>query len=488
MNEGKIFLSFLIVFLFVLPAALYSQPLFQSFEMISNGNGVIPVVAGFDVTTQPAGAQYGAYSADWYRDYLQSSNDPPSIAELPNGMQQARGWYFVVAGGPGVTDHEWAVDRWTRGGANYALITENSYEIRFTEAGGMAVMQYTTRSVVDVPFELWFLDNTPGDASDDVRMIPYLYDADGTDYFSFALDHQADDGDDDPYSDFIYFRMPVDESPGDAGYHKAFPCCDYVVNYDEVGAEHIARVVLMNWNRHQGETTPGAGDGPVNVSPEYGTTFRISTNDIIGPEWDVTYVNGGPPISYEVAVQDGGSGLATINVLQANNATVSVESFSPGTNEPVIITITKIDQGLVEFGVILEATDTGGNSSQFSHEIDSPIHNAGNTILLLQPNSNLGTYYSPLSGAAGASGYWPRIGGVDHLFNGNLWVGTVVNGDVRVTYNLDGGSLPLEWTQTSGSEITLGTVISDQDIGMTYDDQFASFTPIGLRVHQQSFQ
>ena len=60
--------------------------LFRSFEMISNGNGLITDVAGFDVTVPPTG--HGAYSAEWYRDVLQG--DASVIFDLaPNWLQAA---------------------------------------------------------------------------------------------------------------------------------------------------------------------------------------------------------------------------------------------------------------------------------------------------------------------------------------------------------------------------------------------------------------
>ena len=56
--------------------------------MISNGSGPIPVLVGFDVTTPTVAL---AYSADWFRDVLQSPNVPPTIQLLLTGMQNAGG-------------------------------------------------------------------------------------------------------------------------------------------------------------------------------------------------------------------------------------------------------------------------------------------------------------------------------------------------------------------------------------------------------------
>jgi hypothetical protein len=264
------------VSLFVLTSSFYSQSntVFMSFEMISNGNGVITDVVGFDITRAPQ--DHGAYSADWYRDVLQGG---ASILNLPDGMQAGGGWYFIVAGPNTITDHESAVNRWTRNGALDNVLEGNTYEIRFTEAGGKAIMRFTTGSLVDVPFEIWYLSSTPNDPLDDVRMVPWIYDDHGYDIFNFELDHQASGAENDPYSDWIYFRMPDDNSPGESGYNQFV---QDVMNgtYDYGGEEHLARLVLMNWNQHQYESSPGAGDGSVEASPENGTTFRLSVADV----------------------------------------------------------------------------------------------------------------------------------------------------------------------------------------------------------------
>lgn len=276
MKSSKGFRSFALVIFVILGSSNSLAQVVGSFEMISNGNGAIPVVAGFDVTAPSL--NHGAYSADWYRDVLQSPNSPPMILRLPDGMQAAGGWYFVVAGGNTVADFQSALHRWTRDGSRNARIQGKFYEIRFTAAGGKAIMSFTTEALVDVPFEIWYRATTPNDPSDDVRMIPWIYDEDGDNTFNFKLDHSADGGNNDPYSDWIYFIMPVDDSPGQAGYSQ-FVQDALNGTYSSGGQEqqeHLARVVLMNWNQHQNESTRGAGNGPVNAMPEAGTTFRLS--------------------------------------------------------------------------------------------------------------------------------------------------------------------------------------------------------------------
>lgn len=271
-------LAVIILFAFAAHLEGQSQSYFMTFEMVSNGNGVITEVVGFEFTPPPIG--HGAYSTDFYRDVL-LTEPPRAIFDLPNGMQTAGGWYFVVAGPAEAGDYETARNRWTRNGANDMIIEGNAYEIRFTAPGSKAFLAFTNRLLVDVPFELWCLGKTANDMADDVKMIPWVYDEDGNDVFNFKLDHFASGEDNDPFTDWIYFVMPENNSPGEAGYNQ-FVLDAMNGNYNLGGQEHIARLVLMNWNLHQYESAPGAGDGPVDAVPETGTTFRISVANQFG--------------------------------------------------------------------------------------------------------------------------------------------------------------------------------------------------------------
>jgi hypothetical protein len=61
-----------------------------------------------------------------------------------------------------------------------------------------------------------------------------------------------------------------------------------------------------------------------------------------------------------VTNQDSGSGLASIQVLQATNCTVAVPSFAAGTTAPVIVVATKVDQTR-QAVLRLRVTDVAGN-------------------------------------------------------------------------------------------------------------------------------
>ena len=300
-------------------------------------------------------------------------------------------------------------------------------------------MAFSSGTLVEVPFELWYLANTPNDASDDVRMVPYLFDDNGNDVFDFKLDQIADDGFNDPGSDWIYFRMPADDSPGQAGYNA------FVLDpFGPVGPEHMARVVLMNWDRRQGESSSGAGDGPEDAMPEDGTTIRITAG--FPPSCSLTSFDADSPFSFEVTVEDG-NGVAAIDVVSTTNATVDVPAFSPGDNT-VIVTVTQSDPNDLDFGAALELTDTDGNVGSCEQAIEglAAIHNVGNITLALQRNASLGAFpILPFSASAGLNAFWPTDGGVDHLFAGALWVGAVVDGEKRVMDRRFGTS---DWTQT----------------------------------------
>ena len=62
------------------------------------------------------------------------------------------------------------------------------------------------------------------------------------------------------------------------------------------------------------------------------------------------------------SVQDDESGLAAINVIVADNATVNIPPFTPGTNDPVIVEVTQIDPSM-ETMVRIESFDVNGNST-----------------------------------------------------------------------------------------------------------------------------
>jgi hypothetical protein len=247
---------------------------FKGFDMTANG--LTPDITGAECTYEitQVGSDMKGVSADWYRDVLLSIHGG-ALSGCYDPMQAGGGYFFCVAGGPSIGDHQAALGRWTRDGSRWERIIPNNYEIRWTgDAGnpaGKAWMAFTTGSLVDVPFSLWFLGPNLNDPSDDIRMMPWLFDDDEDDVFSFKLDHTASGGNNDPYSDWIYFMMPNDNpQPGEQDYLDLVAAMtpDPANWAGDVEVEHIARFVVMNWNQNQ-------GSGGENEWPDVGTVFRI---------------------------------------------------------------------------------------------------------------------------------------------------------------------------------------------------------------------
>lgn len=59
--------------------------------------------------------------------------------------------------------------------------------------------------------------------------------------------------------------------------------------------------------------------------------------------------------------QDTGSGIASVTTIGSSNATPSIPSFTPGTNDPVVISVTPADSALPS-AITFRITDDNGNA------------------------------------------------------------------------------------------------------------------------------
>lgn len=170
--------------------------------------------------------------------------------------------------------------------SNFNRLVPYDFELRFTAAGGFGYLAFTTGAVISVPFELWNIGiNTPTNTADDIRMIPWINDADGSGTFNLEqLDHGLSGSDNDPYTDWIYWMEPTPRTPGttgydafvaagagyDAGVSGAFP---WPVQFG-TGDEVMARTVLVNLNG--GSVSSGTWPANVNsLMPATGNVIRI---------------------------------------------------------------------------------------------------------------------------------------------------------------------------------------------------------------------
>ncbi len=76
----------------------------------------------------------------------------------------------------------------------------------------------------------------------------------------------------------------------------------------------------------------------------------------------------GPPAQVTIAIQDAESGLATLEIVRADNADVTIPPFTPGTLEPIPVVATKIDPSKTAV-VQLRGTDVAGNSADWDPAI-----------------------------------------------------------------------------------------------------------------------
>jgi hypothetical protein len=116
--------------------------------------------------------------------------------------------------------------------------------------------------------------------------------------------------------------------------------------------------------------------------------------DTTPPLVEHTGTDPGPPKSYEVTCQDMESGLAEINVIAAKNFTVDIPPFDVGTNDPVILTVTKVDQTKSSFFDV-EVIDVAGNVTRFDPEDDPET---GELKSSRNSNSNLGCFIATAAG------------------------------------------------------------------------------------------
>lgn len=189
-------------------------------------------------------------------------------------------------------------------------IVPNDVEVRFTGNGkawskpGWSTA--TNGHVVDVPFEWWDVGTSP-DASDDVRLVPFLFDVaeDGKWGLMYdALDPEGDPGwadhevsgaGNDPWTDPVYVMYPTNDTPGQQGYEDA------MAKYEELGEgaldagcsdwgdrpgeafipecdvwNYMSRTVFVLWNG--GDVSAAAGPQDyLQAEPELGTVFQIKT-------------------------------------------------------------------------------------------------------------------------------------------------------------------------------------------------------------------
>lgn len=275
------------------PAA---DALFTGFQCVANADGPIdPPEAG---------------AAPW--EGFPVPTDVDEDGYPTDGQQVGEGLWMITTGSAGLGVDRGPYSEWISrtfrgdeisGTGRRAQLGAYDWEMRFTGSnddlgtnGGYAWEGFASGEAYWVPFELWRIGiSTPDDTSDDVRLIPWVI-GDGGDSLYWmssygpqdggpcgpgGCEHELSGGDNDPATDWVYWKIPADVTPGEAGYlvFEAAMIAD-PTNWPGAEAAVMDRTVLVNWN---GDTTADASGGATVPSgynqdlPEMGTVFRLNT-------------------------------------------------------------------------------------------------------------------------------------------------------------------------------------------------------------------
>ena len=130
------------------------------------------------------------------------------------------------------------------------------------------------------------------------------------------------------------------------------------------GAQWDTDVLNINIPASVGGTTVQANSSPNNQNPDSllweVAAIRVQQLDASPAQCPITLNDPGPPARVEVTIKDVGTGLAEILVTRSENADTVVPPFTVGTNDPVVLTATKIDQ-TQKARVEARVTDLAGN-------------------------------------------------------------------------------------------------------------------------------
>jgi hypothetical protein len=95
---------------------------------------------------------------------------------------------------------------------------------------------------------------------------------------------------------------------------------------------------------------------------------KLALGDKTAPICALTAVIAGPPRQLQIRVQDPESGLLSVRAITLINATAVVPAFAAGTNNPVVVTASKVDQAQGA-AVTLEVSDVLGNAITCDPEV-----------------------------------------------------------------------------------------------------------------------
>ncbi len=333
----------------------------------------------FRVTANASGAlDPPAGAAAEYRNF-------PGLGRTNIATQQVSGLQYLLGSTGGGTEtnasvtYQETVEQWTyySGGQNgsgkkgLVYLAPNEYEMRFTAAGSMAIEDVAaSKSFIHVPFELWNIGD-PTDPSDDFKMIALILDRDnsGTWNMRDSLDHGMSGGDNDPFTEDVFWLQPNDHTPGTAGY-DALIAMDPTTFSSQMQSDQnalttvaLTNFVLIGYNAETDYSLP-----------ETGTVFRIATSKPNSPSVSFTFTSPKAASFPNGSSEDGITSLQHVKVVP-NPFYEFKESGDHGTSiyftrlpAKATIRIFTLNGELVHKIYYSESRDSNG-SSQFRYNL-----------------------------------------------------------------------------------------------------------------------
>ena len=214
---------------------------------------------------------------------------PTTLAgqDRPTADASGGAWGIMTGATGSSMNYTYFVSRVTNNDARWPILIGKDWEIRFTAGPNYGLepdaFTGTGNVLMTVPYELWYVGPSFADASDDYRLFPYLIgDGDSTSSIT-AFDNNVSGGDNDPETDWFYWVIPANASPGQAGYNaivtsiQANVAGHAYLDPAIMNGDAMRRMVFVNFNG--GSVT--AANFPANltaVMPQTGSVFRIVTN------------------------------------------------------------------------------------------------------------------------------------------------------------------------------------------------------------------
>jgi hypothetical protein len=211
-------------------------------------------------------------------------------------------------------------------------------------------------------------------------------------YFSVALLIMSTTGE---LSTCGYSREPsMDNAPPECAISSENPgpplSLQIIVQDNDSGLKAVNVSEASNATVSVPDFTPGTTDGLLisAVGSDAGGDFAVtlaledmagniescrytrSVQDETPPGFSIITENAGPPKTVVIQVEDVRSGLQSIDVTAAVNASVSIPGFSQGiVSPPVELAVTQVDENQ-GFNITLEAKDMAGNTATFKYPED----------------------------------------------------------------------------------------------------------------------